>query len=185
METVANRALMARACEAVTLGPDVSGHLVPSVLGLMHQAAVDSRTSPSQAAAVRQFGGHFGQPHSGYTARALDPPASSSAARSSPASRAVEAAAVQGDRGRVVYSARGRTAPAGEPWRGPRSISPSSGQVPQQWEFEQPFPVRQARHARQARHNGRRPACADRDAPAGRPDRVASDPGPRRERQQR
>ena len=55
METVANRALMARACEAVTLGRDVSGHLVPSVLGLMHQAAMDSRTSPSQAAAVRQF----------------------------------------------------------------------------------------------------------------------------------
>lgn len=55
METVANRALMARACEAVTLGRDVSGHLVPSVLGLMHQAAMDSRTSPIQAAAVRQF----------------------------------------------------------------------------------------------------------------------------------
>jgi hypothetical protein len=130
-------------------------------------------------------GGHFGQPHSGYTPRALDPPASSSAARSSPASRGVEAVPVQGDGGRVVCGARGGIAPAGEPWRGPRSISQSSGQVPQQWEFEQPFPVRQARHARHARHNGRRPARADRDASAGRPDRVASDPGPRRERQQR
>ena len=55
LESASSRVMMARSGDAIAVGSGVSGHLVPQVLRLLYEASIDPRTSPEQAAAVRQY----------------------------------------------------------------------------------------------------------------------------------